>query len=82
MVHLVLRIFRQVLSASIGKRTLVSVAAAIIPLAVLVVLVAISFRNELGNVSDYLERVMPHFRVKSEDCWIFSPGPHPLRVVF
>ena len=20
--------------------------------------------------------------VKSEDCWIFSPGPHPLRVVF
>jgi hypothetical protein len=21
-------------------------------------------------------------QVKSEDCWIFSPGPHPLRVVF
>ena len=21
-------------------------------------------------------------RVKSEDCWIFSPGPHPLRIVF
>jgi hypothetical protein len=21
-------------------------------------------------------------RVKSEGCWIFSPGPHPLRVVF
>jgi hypothetical protein len=45
----VLRIFRQVLSASIGKRTLVSVAAAIIPLAVIVVLVAISFRDEPGE---------------------------------
>ena len=21
-------------------------------------------------------------RVKSEDCWIFSPGPHPLGIVF
>jgi hypothetical protein len=48
-VRLVLRIFRQVLSASLGKRTLVSVAAAIIPLAVIVVLVAISFRDEPGE---------------------------------
>ena len=21
-------------------------------------------------------------RVKSESCWIFSPGPHPLKAVF
>jgi hypothetical protein len=43
------RIFPEVFGASIGKRILVSVAAAIIPLAVIVVLVAISFRTELGE---------------------------------
>src|SRR5262249_1339357 len=40
-----LRTFLQILNASIGKRTLISVA--IISLAVIVVLVAVSFRNEL-----------------------------------
>jgi hypothetical protein len=43
--RVVLRTFLQILSASIGKRTLISVA--IISLAVIVVLVAVSFRNEL-----------------------------------
>jgi hypothetical protein len=41
----VLRTFLQILNASIGKRTLLSVA--IISLAVIVLLVAVSFRNEL-----------------------------------
>src|SRR5262249_10733549 len=42
---MVLRTFLQILNASIGKRTLISVA--IISLAVIAVLVALSFRNEL-----------------------------------
>jgi hypothetical protein len=42
-----LRTFLQILNASIGKRTLISVA--IISLALIVVLVAVSFRNELAE---------------------------------
>jgi len=43
--RVVLRTFLQILNTSIGKRTLISVA--IISLVVIVVLVAVSFRNEL-----------------------------------
>jgi len=43
--RVVLRTFLQILNTSIGKRTLISVA--IISVAVIVVLVAVSFRNEL-----------------------------------
>jgi hypothetical protein len=43
--RLVMRTFLQILNTSIGRRTLISVA--IISLAVIVVLVAVSFRNEL-----------------------------------
>ena len=33
-------------------------------------------------VGDLMGTRGPSAWVKSEDCWIFSPGPHPLRVVF
>src|SRR5262249_57402261 len=42
-----LRTFLRILNASIGKRTLILIPVAIISLAVIVVLVAVSFRNEL-----------------------------------
>ena len=45
--RVVLRTFLRILNASIGKRTLILIPVAIISLAVIVVLVAVSFRNEL-----------------------------------
>jgi hypothetical protein len=45
--RVVRRTFLRILNASIGKRTLILIPVAIISLAVIVVLVAVSFRNEL-----------------------------------
>src|SRR6476619_3453369 len=45
--RVVLRTFLRILNASIGKRTLILIPVAIISLAVIAVLVAVSFRNEL-----------------------------------
>src|SRR2546430_17384515 len=44
------------------------------------------FLNNVTLPGGLLGRIPTHSnelgRVKSESCWIFSPGPHPLKAVF
>ena len=41
-----------------------------------------SVSEACASIGQYLTFYTVGGPVKSEDCWIFSPGPRPLRVVF